>query len=169
MISGERQQKEIETIRERTFKISLSDADVERLALKAASGGLLPEELLENFIGDLVRGTYSNGSDERLYAEQWFERCWFSSYAPTSSLLQHLARMGGLEHAIELREKFKCSREDAVDPELTKEEKSEIAQDIQEVEKELTELIGDYKNPDEWKKVERWKDRLDQLMIEENM
>lgn len=39
--------------------ISLSDADVKRLALKAASGGLLPEELLQNFIGDLVRGTYS--------------------------------------------------------------------------------------------------------------
>lgn len=35
-------------------------------------------ELLENFIGDLVAGTYSNGSDERMYAEQWAERCWFA-------------------------------------------------------------------------------------------
>ena len=169
MMSGEKQQKEIETIRERTFKMRLSDADVERLALKAASGGLLPEELLENFIGDLVWGTYSNGSDERLCAEQWFDRCWFSSYSPTSSLLQHLARMGCLGHAIELREKLKYSREDVVDPELTMEEKSEIAQDVREVEKELSELMGKYINPDEWKKIERWKGALDQLMIEENI
>ena len=28
----------------------------------------------ENFVGDLVGGTYSNGSDERDYADQWFER-----------------------------------------------------------------------------------------------
>ena len=30
-------------------------------------------ELIENFAGDLVGGTYSNGSDERDYADQWFE------------------------------------------------------------------------------------------------
>lgn len=167
MISGKEQQKEIETIRERTFKIRLSDADVERLALKAASGGLLPEELLQNFIGDLVRGTYSNGSDERMYAEQWFDRCWFSSYAPTSSLIQHLARMGCLEHAIELREKLRYSKEDVLDPELTEEEKREIVQDIREVEKELTELMGDYKMAEEWEKIEAWKDRLDCMLLEE--
>jgi len=146
MITGGEQQKEIETIKERVFRIRLSDADVERLALKAASGGLLPEELLQNFIGDLVRGTYSNGSDERMYAEQWFDRCWFSSYAPTSSLFQHLARMGCLEHAIELWEKLRYSKEDVVDPELSEEEKEEIEQDIMEVEKELSEIIKSQKS-----------------------
>ena len=41
-------------------------------------------ELIENFAGDLVGGTYSNGSDERDYADQWFERCWFDPKAYTS-------------------------------------------------------------------------------------
>ena len=76
-IHGEQQNKEIEIIKPRTLEIKLSDADVKRLAEKAGAHGLSVAELLKAFIGDLVCGTYSNGSDERMYAEQWFERCWF--------------------------------------------------------------------------------------------
>lgn len=58
------QQEEIETIRSRTIEVKLSDADVKRISEKAAAHGLTVGELIENFIGDLVCGTYSNGSDE---------------------------------------------------------------------------------------------------------
>lgn len=78
---SEHQEAEIKTIKERDFKLKLSDADVERLFLKAGGAGLTVSELLENFIGDLVDGTYINGSDERDYAEQWFDRCWFGDPA----------------------------------------------------------------------------------------
>ena len=61
------QEKEIQTIKERTITLKLSDADVERISNKAERHGLTVSELLENFIGDLVGGTYSNGSDERDY------------------------------------------------------------------------------------------------------
>ena len=44
--------------------MKLSDADCDRLARKRGEHGLT--------IGDLVGGTYSNGSDERDYADQWF-------------------------------------------------------------------------------------------------
>lgn len=60
------QQEEIETIRSRTIEVKLSDADVKRISEKAAAHGLTVGELIENFIGDLVCGTYSNGSDERV-------------------------------------------------------------------------------------------------------
>ena len=33
---------------------------------------------MENFISDLVGGSRTNGSDERMLAHQWFDRCWFS-------------------------------------------------------------------------------------------
>lgn len=72
------QQKEIETIKPRTITIDLSDADCERISKKAAGYGMTVGELLKNFIGDLVDGTYSNGSDERMYANQYCERCWYS-------------------------------------------------------------------------------------------
>ena len=74
---GEKQQKEIETIRERKITVKLSDADCDRLARKCGVHGLTIGELIANFVGDLVGGTYSNGSDERDYADQWYERCWF--------------------------------------------------------------------------------------------
>ena len=55
----EEQKREIETIKERIVKLELSDADCERISRKAGISGLTVSELLENFIGDLVNGTYS--------------------------------------------------------------------------------------------------------------
>ena len=72
MSYGEEQRKEIETIKKRQIKLELSDADCDRLARKCGEYGLTIGELIENFVGDLVDGTYSNGSDERMYAQQWF-------------------------------------------------------------------------------------------------
>lgn len=72
------QEKEINTIRERTITLKLSDKDCERIMEKAGMVNMTASELLEQFIGDLVDGTYSNGSDERMKANDWFERCWFS-------------------------------------------------------------------------------------------
>ena len=73
----EQQQKEIETIKERTLVLKLSDADCDRILQKAVSNGMTVSELLESFIGDLVDGTFSNGSDERYLAQEWFDRCGF--------------------------------------------------------------------------------------------
>jgi predicted DNA binding CopG/RHH family protein len=61
-IMGEQQKKEIKTIKERKITVKLSDKDCNRLARKCGKHGLTVGELIENFIGDLVGGTYSNGS-----------------------------------------------------------------------------------------------------------
>lgn len=84
----EQQQKEIATIKPRNITLNLSDADCERIAKRAGSHSLTVAQLLENVIGDLVGGTYSNGSDERDYADNWFNRCWFGMY-PEETLLKH--------------------------------------------------------------------------------
>lgn len=73
---GEEQKKEIETIRERKITVKLSDADCDRLARKCGEHGLTIGELIENFVGDLVGGTYSNGSDERDYAAESLIEFW---------------------------------------------------------------------------------------------
>ena len=93
MSYGEEQRKEIETIKKRQIKLELSDEDCDRLERKCGEYGLTIGELIENFVGDLVGGTYSNGSDERMYAQQWFERCWFGMF-PEPSLLNHLLSEG---------------------------------------------------------------------------
>ncbi len=58
-------QKEIATIKERTIHLNLSDADCKRISTYAAKANITVSQLLESFIGDLVNGTYTNGSDER--------------------------------------------------------------------------------------------------------
>lgn len=66
LMSYGEQQKEIETIRERKITVKLSAADCDRLAIKCGEHGLTIGELIENFVGDLVGGTYSNESDENI-------------------------------------------------------------------------------------------------------
>lgn len=89
MSYGETQKKEIETIKERTFNVKLSDADYQKVTYWCGMHSITVSELLANFIGDLVGGTYSNGSDEEMYVNEWFNRCWFG-ISPESSLLSHL-------------------------------------------------------------------------------
>lgn len=81
---NERQQEEIKTIKGRKLTLNLSDADCKKVSALCGAHGITVGKLLENFIGDLVGGTYSNGSDERAFAKQWFERCWFGFMPPVS-------------------------------------------------------------------------------------
>lgn len=110
MIYGEQQQREIATIKERTFKLNLSDADVDRLAIKAARAGMTMGELLASFVGDLVCGTHSNGSDERDYAEQWYDRCGFSHFP--SNDIARLATDDSLEVMVDYCKVYQSAVED---------------------------------------------------------
>ena len=104
------QREEIETIKPRTITVNLSDADVRRLAEKSGEGGLTISELLENFIGDLVDGTYSNGSDERMYAEQWYQRCWFAMFSD-DTFLKFLLLWGDLDDYIDLMDELQKEKD----------------------------------------------------------
>ena len=86
MTPRERQEAEIKTIKPRQITIKLSDADVDRITLQAAKCGMTTAELLENYIGDLVGGTHSNGSDERELARQYLERCGFDVWNESTFL-----------------------------------------------------------------------------------
>lgn len=57
-------------------------------------------------------GTYSNGSDERDYADQWFERCWFGMF-PEPTLLNHLLNLGyEPEHYLDMLENVETIKSD---------------------------------------------------------
>lgn len=93
MNSREKQKQEIATIREKTIKIKLSEADCERIYNLCGEHNITITELVESFIGDLIGGTYTNGSDERDYARRYFERCGFGMF-PETTLLNWLLNMG---------------------------------------------------------------------------
>lgn len=94
------QREEIETIKARNIILNLSDADVKRICEQAGRAGFTVSQLLENFIGDLVGGTYSNGSDEGMYADQWFERCWFS-WMNGNTFLKYLIDYDDVEDTVD--------------------------------------------------------------------
>ena len=70
--------RDYELSQQRTITVRLPDDDIDALCRKAGGADLTVGELLENFISDLVGGSRTNGSDERMLAHQWFDRCWFS-------------------------------------------------------------------------------------------
>lgn len=160
MTNAEIQKKEIETITPRTFKLKLSDADVTRLYEKAAEASITAEELLENFIGDLVDGTHTNGSDERTRAGEWFERCWFS-FDCYGSFLAYLIRDGVYKSFLEmLDDAADCVEEIALldvsdfdsqeeyDEELEyfNRRKNDVDNDIKEMFDEYCEMNSDHKS-----------------------
>ena len=69
---------ETETCALKNYTLNLSDHDTEAIARKAGSYNMTVPRLLEHFIADLIDGNYTNGSDERMYANQWLERCLFA-------------------------------------------------------------------------------------------
>lgn len=139
------QEREIGTIRERKIIVKLSDADCDSLARKCGEYGLTIGQLIENFIGDLVDGTCSNGSDERDCADAWFERCWFGMF-PKATLLKHLleceyapeAYLNALENLETAKEQKKYMEDHP--SEVDEEEASCIDTDIEEWEKELEDM-----------------------------
>ena len=132
------QHEEVKTIKERNISIKLSDADVERLCNKLGEAGLTVSELLENLVGDLVDGTYSNGSDERMYANQWFDRCWFGMDFGEMSFLQWLITNDTVSEAID----------EWTDLQFYKEQEELDENDIEDIafiKESLNDLFGEYK------------------------
>jgi len=165
------QHEEIKTIKERNISIKLSDADVERLCNKVGEAGLTVSELLENLVGDLVDGTYTNGSDERMYANQWFDRCWFGMDFGERSFLQWLITNDTVSEAID----------EWTDLQFYKEQEELDEDDIEDVafiKGTLNDLFGEYKKEElsskdsplegEMEKVMQWHQEMTKLKGAEN-
>ena len=111
-------------------------------------------ELIENFVGDLVGGTYSNGSDERDYADQWFERCWFGMI-PKPTLLNHLLCWGyDPEDYLNAMDNIETAKEEKKyleehPEEADEEEASYLDDDIADWEEELKSMREDWKPENE--------------------
>lgn len=161
----------------RKIELNLSDEDCKRLARKCGEHGLTVGQLLENFIGDLIGGSCTNGSDERDLADQWFNRCWFGAY-PEDTFLQYLLLNGyNPEHYLDVLDNIKHAegtKQRAADhPEdYDPEELSYLDDDIADWQEELADMRVDWKpdkEPDMEKELElirRWvKDREDLIDV----
>lgn len=139
--------------RERNITVKLNDEECRRLIEKCGEHGLTVGKLVENFICDLVGGSLSNGSDERMHAEQWFDRCWFGMF-PEDTLLRHLLYEGfDPEDYINALDGIKEGENDLQDaqehPEnYDKEDLEYLQSDIEEWKDELARMKADW-HPDQ--------------------
>ena len=163
--------------------IKASDADVRRLAEKSGEGGLTISELLENFIGDLVDGTYSNGSDERMYAEQWYQRCWFAMFSD-DTFLKFLLLWGDLDAYIDLMDELESNKKEMAEmtadaEEYSSEERDELQEYINDLQKEKDYYWNkflerkrqkeSYVFEKEIENIMAWKSQLNTLLDTENL
>lgn len=141
----EDRKKEIETIKERTLVLKLSDADCDRILQKVTSHSMTVSELLESFIGDLVDGTFTNGSDERYLAEDWFNRCGFERDDKRTLLWHLLEQNADLENFIELYEENEEYKSPPEEFEEQREEYEMEPGDTFDFEDELQYWLDDWK------------------------
>lgn len=131
--------EEYESGKRRNITFILPDDDIDALCRKAGKAQITVAQLIENFISDLIEGSQTNGSDERMYAKQWFDRCWFSTPDETT-FLSYLIGFDKIDSAIDMwKELQEYKRQDELD--------EYDIEDMEIVQGELEELFQDYK---EW-------------------
>lgn len=129
--------RDYELSQQRTLTVRLPDDDIDALCRKAGSADLTVGELLENFISDLVGGSRTNGSDERMLAHRWFDRCWFSICHETT-FLSYLIDYGLVDAAMDYWTELEGYREQ---DELDEYDKEDMAYYTEE----LNTLFKEYK------------------------
>lgn len=141
------QLKEIPTIREREIELRLSDADCERITEFCERYGLTLSELLRSFIGDLVDGTHSNGSDERMYAQEWLDNS-RSNFSNRKSLLYYLFTNGSIDDLIDTLNDIRIVKKEveACEKHKDAEDLAEAKMDLKLYEEELENMLWDYMN-----------------------
>lgn len=172
-----RQQAEIKTIKPRKLCLNLSDTDCEKIFNLCGKHNITVPELLESFIGDLVGGTYTNGSDERDFACRYFERCGFGMF-PEVTLLNWLLNMGYdvyddfLEVIDDIENGYADLDDYKKDPSVFDEEEIEFLKtDIKDWENQIAEIKTEYlnsryqythKNPKDYSDAE-WKQEIEKV------
>lgn len=58
------------------IKVKVDPSDLKRFRELCEKYGITPEQLLEGFIADLTFGEKNHGSDERMMAVEYVERCY---------------------------------------------------------------------------------------------
>ena len=91
--------------------LQLTNADTMRLQDKANCVGCNESQLLEAFVMDLISGRFTHGSDERMYADQWFRRCYMF---PDKTFIRYLIIRDKVDELLEDYEKLKEYQNDYV-------------------------------------------------------
>lgn len=149
--------RKTEELKLRSVPVRMSDSDLKYLAEKCGRSGITVQELFEVFVGDLINGSFYSGSDESMYADQWYERHGFSQMYE-DSLLSHILSCGSAGYI----EDFLTAWDERA---YYKDHPEEVPED-QWWEGDLTDLLDGYKGEpteDDIKTVREWLEEFQKL------
>lgn len=131
-----------------TIEVSMNEEDFQAVLLKAGRAGLTAGELASAFFNDLVHGKYTNGSDERMLAEEYFDRCFYTG-GPCLTFSQYLLAHDEMEQFIDTYRDRQSEQAEAEDikadiaEETDEDEKTEMQKTLDEVIASVKELGDD--------------------------
>lgn len=100
--------------KKRAFTLELTDTETRAFIEKCYQDGTTPAEVLEGFICDLTGAERTRGSDERMYAGQYYERCGYGFFFPGEyrTFTQWLLSDYGIETVAEALDDIKTLEEE---------------------------------------------------------
>lgn len=139
-----------EPLQQYKFTVQLTESDMKDFCELAYKNGVKPAEILAGFINDLVCGAYTRGSDERMFAEQYFDRCAYGMFAE-QTFCRYVLSCDNLELLqialidIEtLKRELEYYAENPDDPDGTAEWLQQMQDDIKERNEEIQEMYERY-------------------------
>lgn len=158
-----------ERSQQREIVLKLKDIDAEKLSKISGRVGISVSELLNNFVSDLIGGERTNGSDERMFANRWFERCWFS-LDMYKNFLSFLVEMEYVDRALELWDELEDYKQQDDLDKYDLREKEWLQEELDKLFQEYKELNADYSDSfdNEMKNVLAWKEERDKIMGRSN-
>lgn len=139
-----------EPLQERTFTVELTEDTFTRFIEMVYRDGTTPAEVLEGFINDLVCGSHTRGSDERMYASQYYKRCMYGDFDPLTFCRFILRDYGSIDVIRDSLEKKQDAAADLayytehLDEDPDGKEAAFMRSIIQEADEEIKELYQEY-------------------------
>ena len=121
--------------------LQLTNADTMRLQDKANCVGCNESQLLEAFVMDLISGRFTHGSDERMYADQWFRRCYMF---PDKTFIRYLIIRDKVDELLEDYEKLKEYQNDYVQMQKSPDEVMATQKEIEVLSAYIKEIYESY-------------------------
>lgn len=152
-------QKQKTEIYECKLTLKLTGEDADRLCRKAGEAGISVPELLEEFIGDLIDGRHTGGSDERDYVDMWFYRR-YNMLCDDDGFVRYVLMYEDAERLLDIQQYIKDDEPDLLDEEF-KEDWDNIRENVDAWKSELEKVYADFL---EWSGRERTEGSLEEDM-----
>lgn len=146
-------QKQKTEIYECKLTLKLTGEDADRICRKAGEAEITVTELLQEFIGDLIHGRHTGGSDERDCADMWFNRR-YSMLCDNNDFVRYALMYYNVDELLRVQESIE-EYEEMLQDEEYEEDWDGLRENVEAWKSELEEVYAGFLEWSEPKKAEK--------------